>query len=107
MNKTLEINELMIQRFETEYPSVDIRQEIKNMQNWWVANPKRRKKNEYRFVINWLNASYAKGIVAATQLRFANRDLLAGQYRGPHDEETRARHKREMEDIAMEYPELA
>ena len=50
----------MVQRFESEYPGLDVKQQITMMKNWWAANPRRRKTNEYRFVVNWLNANYAK-----------------------------------------------
>jgi hypothetical protein len=63
MNAELRVSELMIEKFSADYPGLDVRQQIVMMQNWWAANPKRRKKNEYRFAVNWLNAAYAKACV--------------------------------------------
>ncbi len=52
----------MIERLQAEYPGFDVRQQIRMMQLWWEANPRKRKepKGEYRFVIGWLNKEYAK-----------------------------------------------
>jgi len=60
---------MMIQRFEAEYPILNVRQEIVKMQNWWEANPRRRKKNEYRFVVGWLNKSHAEVLCASVRNR--------------------------------------
>ena len=102
MNKTLEVSELMIQRFEAEYPILDVRQLIRNMQNWWMANPKKRKQpaGEYKFVVNWLNAEYAR--VAAAQVRtrtYARAGTYDSQRQAPD-------YSKECAEIIAKYPDL-
>src|SRR5215469_16135777 len=99
MNKTLEVSEMMLQRLETEYPILDVRQILRNMQNWWVANPRKRKKNEYRFVVNWLNAEYAK--VAVNQVN-ARSYARVGTYDGRQGPD----YSKEIEELQQRYPDL-
>lgn len=35
------------------YPFYEI--ELRKMEFWYVANPRKRKKNHFRFIVNWLN----------------------------------------------------
>lgn len=37
------------------YPSFE--SELAKMEMWYLANPRKRKKNHYRFMVNWLNKS--------------------------------------------------
>jgi hypothetical protein len=86
MNSTLEVSEMMIERFIACYPGLDVRQEIRNMQEWWLANPRRRKKSQYRFVVNWLNRSHAAALhaqIRATVQREQQRaDAQVGLWEG-------------------------
>lgn len=45
------------------YPSVDIRQELRNMKGWLLSNPKKRKTKNgiLRFVTNWLTREQNSG----------------------------------------------
>lgn len=36
------------------FPIIDVEQELKKMEAWLSANPKRRKKNYEKFIVNWL-----------------------------------------------------
>ena len=85
MNDTILVSEMMIEHFIAIYPGLDVRQEIRNMQEWWAANPRRRKKNEYRFVVGWLNRSHAKAlhaqIAATVALEQRRADAEVGKYR--------------------------
>ena len=38
-----------------KFPSVDIEKELKKMEAWLMANPKNRKSNYARFIVNWLS----------------------------------------------------
>lgn len=33
--------------------------ELQKMEMWYLANPKKRKNNHYRFMVNWLNKAHA------------------------------------------------
>ena len=39
------------------YPNLDVEQEVGKMLQWLKANPKSRKTNTHRFVVNWLSKS--------------------------------------------------
>jgi len=43
------------------YPAVDIPTEICRAKQWLIANPKKKKKNVYRFLVNWLNREQERG----------------------------------------------
>jgi hypothetical protein len=85
MNGELLVSEMMIERFIACYPGLDVRQEIRSMQEWWLANPRRHRKNQYRFAVNWLNRSHAKAlhaqIAATVQLEQRRVDAEVGKYR--------------------------
>lgn len=49
------ITEDDIKKWNETYPAIDIRQEIRKAGLWLVANPTKRKKNIYRFLINWFS----------------------------------------------------
>ena len=53
-----------IEEWERIYAPLDVMRELEKMVQWLDANPKRHKKNYYRFVINWLNSAHAKAISA-------------------------------------------
>uniref|UniRef100_A0A6M3IMX1 Uncharacterized protein n=1 Tax=viral metagenome TaxID=1070528 RepID=A0A6M3IMX1_9ZZZZ len=46
-------------RLKDIYPQVDVERELNNMYMWLDANPRKRKKNYKRFIVNWLN--HARG----------------------------------------------
>lgn len=48
-------------KWQVAYPAVDIDGEIKRAELWLVSNPKKRKKNVYRFLVNWFARSQEKG----------------------------------------------
>lgn len=52
--------EWRILEWEQAYSPLNVRQEIVKMHEWLEANPRRRKKNYQRFVVNWLNKAHAK-----------------------------------------------
>ncbi|NLH62482.1 MAG: replication protein [Ignavibacteriales bacterium] len=56
------ITELKIQKWALAYPGLDIRQSIKQMEIWLVANSKRIQaiKNFERFIVNWLGRDFEK-----------------------------------------------
>ncbi len=48
-----EIDEETRKRLNKVYPFFE--QELIKMEMWYIANPTKRKKNVYRFMVNWLN----------------------------------------------------
>ncbi|MEM5810146.1 MAG: phage replisome organizer N-terminal domain-containing protein [Candidatus Aenigmatarchaeota archaeon] len=56
------ITEEDIKRWQEAYPIVNIPVEIKKIQEWVIANPKRKKKNWRRFIVNWLSKAQERGI---------------------------------------------
>ena len=57
------VTESDLAEYERLYPAVDVRQEIRSMRGWSLANPKRRKKpnGAKRFITNWLTDKQNKG----------------------------------------------
>jgi len=54
-NEKLEIPEPFLKKLKESFPSIDVESEIKKMEAWLLANPKKRKKNYARFIVNWLS----------------------------------------------------
>jgi len=50
---SFEFDEPTRRELKVNYPQFD--EEIRKMEMWYRANPKKRKKNHYRFIVNWLN----------------------------------------------------
>jgi hypothetical protein len=69
MSEYFHIAEWRIQEWERDYAPLNVRGEINKMINWLDANPRRRKKNYNRFVINWLNKAHAQIVVAQVNAR--------------------------------------
>lgn len=65
------VPEWRILEWEKIYSPLNVRHEIAKMQQWLEANPRRRKKNYHRFIINWLNKNYASVATAQVQARMA------------------------------------
>ena len=67
MPEHFKIAEWRILELERDYAPLNVRQELVLMNNWLEANPRRRKKQYNRFVINWLNRVYAQ--IATAQVK--------------------------------------
>ena len=52
-----------VDKYEALYPSVDVKQELRNMFEWLDSNPKKRKTRGgiKRFITNWLSREQNKG----------------------------------------------
>ena len=50
----------LIEEWESVYTNVDVMQEVLKAREWCKANPKRRKVNWKRFLVNWLNEKQDK-----------------------------------------------
>lgn len=50
----------LIEEWESVYTNVDVMQEVLKAREWCRANPKRRKVNWKRFLVNWLNEKQDK-----------------------------------------------
>ena len=52
-----------IEEWQTLYPSVDVRQELKKMRGWCLANPSKRKtqRGVKKFINNWLSRQQDRG----------------------------------------------
>lgn len=69
MAEHFRVAEWRICEWERDYHPLNVRQEITHMHNWLEANPRRRKKNYNRFVVNWLNRAFASITVAQVTAR--------------------------------------
>ena len=49
------IDAIVLAKLKADYPKIDVEQELRKMRNWLEANPRSRKRDVHRFVINWLN----------------------------------------------------
>lgn len=54
------IPELLITKWQEAYPAIDVLSELKQMESWVLANPKKHKSNWQRFIVNWLKSSQDK-----------------------------------------------
>jgi len=61
------IEEEDIKRLKESYPACDIQTELARMREWILANPQKRKKNWYRFIVNWLTRTQERGGTAGVQ----------------------------------------
>ena len=43
------------EQYQRDYPQINVLHNLKMMRNWLEANPKKRKQNTTRFIVNWLN----------------------------------------------------
>ena len=53
--KNIKNIEIFVNKLVNTYPVIDILQELRKMDIWLTANPKRQKRNYARFIVNWLN----------------------------------------------------
>ena len=62
-----EVTETMIAEWEQAYPGVDVRQQLRNMRQWCLSNPTKRKtaKGLRKFITGWLAKEQDKGGKAA------------------------------------------
>ena len=49
------IDGIVLAKLKQDYPKIDVECELRKMRNWLEANPANRKRDVWRFVINWLN----------------------------------------------------
>lgn len=71
MTEYFQVPEWRILEWEQLYAPLNVRMELLKMHQWLEANPRRRKKNYHRFIINWLNKNYAQVATAQVQARMA------------------------------------
>jgi len=55
----------LFERLSKVYPT--FKQELPKMEMWYLANPKKRKKNHYRFIINWMNRIRQEKVVVRSR----------------------------------------
>ena len=63
-------------RWQEAYPAIDIETEIKKSAEWLIANPKNKKSNYSRFLINW----FAKSQDRAGRTGYKKQETLAERY---------------------------
>lgn len=68
-NGTYAVTESDIARYEQTYLALDIRQELREMHAWLIANPTRKKSNVSAFIVNWLKRSQDRFKAGPTQPR--------------------------------------
>lgn len=69
VTKYFTIADWLIDEWEKTYSPLNVAGELEKMVLWLDANPKRRKKNYNRFVINWLNKAHAQVVSAEVSAR--------------------------------------
>lgn len=55
------ITEEMAENWKAAYPAVDVAIQLRRMDEWLISNPTKRKKNYYRFIVNWLARQQERG----------------------------------------------
>jgi len=55
------ISEKILQKWYTAFPAVDVDNSIDRAGLWLIANPKKRKKNYFRFLTNWMSKGQERG----------------------------------------------
>ena len=94
------IADWLLAEWEQTYSPLNVAGELLKMEQWLEANPRRRKKNYNRFVINWLNRVHASIVSAQVQVRLAARV-------GAYQERPAIDYSEECAEIAKRYPDLA
>ena len=56
-----------IAKLQRDYPRIDVELELRKMRNWLEANPRNRKNDVHRFVINWLNRARPQAAGSVTR----------------------------------------
>jgi hypothetical protein len=51
------IDAAVLAKLKGDYPKIDVEGELRKMRNWLEANPRSRKRDVHRFIVNWLNRS--------------------------------------------------
>ncbi len=69
-------------KLKTDYPHIDVEGEIRKAANWLEANPRNRKKDVWRFLINWLNRA-RPGAVPVTPETSRHYAVLAERNKAP------------------------
>lgn len=49
------IDSMVLAKLQQDYPKIDVAMELRKMRNWLEANPRSRKRDVHRFIVNWLN----------------------------------------------------
>ena len=79
----------MFAKLLADYPYVDVRSEFTKMRNWLDANPRNRKTDVHRFVINWLNRAKPVGM-RVTEATSMHPSVYAERTRQPAPERREA-----------------
>jgi hypothetical protein len=98
--KYFQVAESRFEEWEQCYQPLNVAGELCRMILWLDSNPRRRKKNYDRFVINWLNKAYASVAVAQANGRMAARAGMLTDRPIPD-------YSQECEEIRKKYPDLA
>ncbi len=51
------VTDLELSGLRQDYPRIDVEHELRKFRRWLEANPRRRKVNTHRAIINWLNGA--------------------------------------------------
>jgi len=54
------IQDELLEKWKETYPAIKVTQEIKKAEAWYLANPKKKRKNIDRFLVNWFNRAEEK-----------------------------------------------
>jgi hypothetical protein len=96
--KNFTVSQFIVEEWTWKYAPLNVEGELCHADEWLTANPKRKKKNIRRFLINWLNRSYAKVTTAQVQSRMYARAGTTGHFKD---------YSQECADVLKKYPDLA
>jgi len=77
------IAEWRLLEWEQAYAPLNVAGELLKMKQWLDANPRRRKKNYNRFIVNWLSKAHAQIVSAQVSARhssLARQQVLTDQH---------------------------
>lgn len=77
------LTDLEIGQLQKDYPKIDVRNELSKMRNWLEANPRQRKTDVRRFIINWLNRARPQAVGHVTRETSQHYAVMAERQRTP------------------------
>jgi hypothetical protein len=82
---TYAIDAMGLAKLKSDYPRIDVELELRKMRNWLEANPANRKRDVYRFVINWLNRARPQAVSRVTRETSQHYAVVADRLAKPAD----------------------
>ena len=90
-NKLHGVDEKLLTYWRSQFPEVDVPQELRNAEAWLESHPEKRKKNIRNFLLNWLirsqkqNSENLKPPIAYNRLDGNTPDFVSEEERSAYD----------------------